>query len=207
MAQRSLGHLYSHFQARTDVLLREFSVSSSHTPTLVEGITIDKMIEYTRRYLVNRLFHLWGEFCRSIVVASAIGGYSTLSGQIVTKAPTIQHRSDIPQAIRSNRIVGPGLRWEDPQWTSVRVDRLQLANAQQVKLGIGAAPFNQFRPVRHFVIHANSHTRAEFEAIANSYLLFDVEPNDLLLHRLSGGGTVLERWIREFQVSAYNAVL
>ena len=189
------------------MLLDEFFVPSPRMSIAVGELTIEKMIEYTRKYLVNRLFHLWGEFCRSVVVASALGGYFTLNGQIVSKAPTIRYRSDIPQAIKSRGIVGPGLRWEDPQWTSVRVDRLQIANAQQVKLGIGAAPFNQFRPVRHFVIHSNSHTRAEFETVANSYLLFDVEPNDLLLHRLSGGGTVLERWIREFQVSARSAVM
>ena len=35
------------------MLLSEFSVPSSRTPILVEGITIDRMIEYTRRYFVK----------------------------------------------------------------------------------------------------------------------------------------------------------
>jgi hypothetical protein len=207
MAQRHLARFYNRFYTRTDTLLRDFTVMSPCPNITIGETALDTLIMNSRSSLVNRLFHLWGEFCRSVVVASALGGYTTLGGQVVTRAPNIKRQSDIPWAIGENRIVGIGLRWEDPQWTSVRVDRLQLANAQQVKLGIAAAPFYQFRPVRHFVIHSNAHTRAEFEVIAKSFSLFDVEPDDLLLHRLRGGGTVLERWIREFQVSAYNAVM
>ena len=207
MAQRSLARFYNHFCARTDTLLLDF-MTTPQSPCMTVGRTpATRLIAYSRGFLVNRLFHLWGEFCRSLVVASALGGYLTLGGHVVASAPNIRRRSDIPGAIRERAIVGPGTRWEDPRWTSTRVDRLQLANQQQVKLGIASAPYDDLRRVRHFVIHANRHTRANFDVIARRYALFGVAPHDLLLHRLPGGGTVLEGWVRDFQDAAFNATL
>lgn len=131
----------------------------------------------------------------------------TLGGQVVSRAPNVRHRSDIPGAIKARAIVGPGLRWEDPNWTSKRIDRLQLANQQQIKLGIASAPYDDLRRVRHFVVHANRHTRAEFDVIARRYALFGVGPHELLLHKLPGGATVLEGLVRDFQNAAFNATL
>ena len=206
MAQRNLRELYSHFLARTDRLLDEFLIVPQASPATVDANEFAKLIENNRRFLVNRLFHLWGEFCMSLVVASAIGGYRTLKGVLISNAPGIRHASDIPSVIKERSIVGPRIRWEDPVWTTGKVSLLQPANQHQITLGIAAVPFEDVRSVRHFVVHPNRHTKNGFESVTRKHSLFRVGPSDLLLHRLPGGSTVLEGWVQEFQIAAHTAV-
>ena len=103
-------------------------------------------------------------------------------------------------------IAGPGLRWEDPSWTTKQANTLMLANRAQISLGVGSAPYDNFRRVRNFVIHSNPHTRAEFDFVAVSHSLIGAEPEALLLSRLPGGGTVMEAWMEEFKLAALNVI-
>ena len=206
MAQRKLSDLYAHFAGRTEALLRHFLTMPPTAPVTLNGMTTDRLFGYSRGFLVNRLFHLWGEFCRGLVVASALGGYKRLNGVLVGRAPNISRPSDIPQVIKEKSVAGPGLRWEDPTWTARKVNQLQLNNGRQILLGIGAAPYDDLRRVRNFVVHPNPHTRSEFEVVAVTYSLFGVDSDDLLLHRLPGGGTVMEGWVRDLQSAALDAV-
>ena len=206
MAQRKLADLYSRFCGRTDALLRDFLVV---TPGPLAGfgdtpaVTI---IGYSRGFLVNRLFHLWGEFCRLVVIESALGGCRTLSGTILGNAPNISRISDIPPIIKMPSIAGPQLRWEDPSWTARQANTLMLANRSQISLGVGSAPYDAWRRVRNFVIHPNPHTRAEFEVVALRFSLIRAEPDELLLSRLPGGGTVMESWVQDFKDAALNVI-
>lgn len=206
MAQRNLAKFYDRFSRRTDELLNDCLTSPPILPIMIGETPVDRLLLYSQGFLVNRLFHLWGELCRSLVEASAIGGYSTLGGHAITRAPNIKYKSDIPKLINVRSLAGPGLKWEDPAWTSKRIDTLQLANGQQLKLGIAAAPYEDFRRVRNFIIHTNPHTRGQFENVANRFLLFGVEPEVLLQYRVRGGGTLMETWVRQFQIAALNAV-
>ena len=206
MAQRNLSKLYGRFSARTDRLLDEFLISPPTTLPALGPIGVDKLLQNSRGHLVNRLFHLWGGFCMSLVVASAIGGYKTLKGMFIHSAPGIRHVADIQSVIKVHSLEGPGIRWEDPKWTTQKVNLLQLANQQQILLGISSVPMDDFRRVRHFVIHPNRYTKSEFESVTRKYALFRVGADDFLLHRLPGGGTILEEWVQQFQIAAYNAV-
>ena len=206
MAQRNLADFYGRFYGRTETLLLDFLVAPPSPPVTFGEMPVDTLLGYSRGFLVNRLLHLWGEFCRRLVVASALGGCRTLNGAAINIAPTIACASDIPRVIKARSLTGPGLRWGQPDWTIRNVNELKLGNREQVKLGIGAAPYDDFRRVRNFVVHCNPHTRAEFEVVAVTYSLVGADPDDLLLHRLPGGGTVMEGWVRDFQSAALNAV-
>ena len=205
MTQRNLRELYSRFSARTDRLLDEFLIAPPATLSTVGPIGVDKLIQNSRGYLVNRLFHLWGEFCMSLVVASAIGGCRTLRGTLLNSTPGVRRISDIRRVIGVNP-VGPSSHWEYPKWTTDQVSKLQPTNEQRIKLGVASVPMEDFSKVRHFVVHPNRHTKVGFMSVSRKHSLFQVGPNDLLLHRLPGGSTVLEGWVQDFQVAAYNAV-
>ena len=206
MSQRKLSDFYVHFFARTETVLRHFLTVPSSAAVTLDGMAVDDLFRYSRRFLVNRLFHLWGEFCRGLVVASALGGYRRLNGVLAGSALNISRPSDIPLVIKEKSIVGPGRRWEDPKWTAGKVNLLKLTNEQPILLGIGAVPFDDLRRVRNFVIHPNPHTKSEFEAVAVGYSLFGVDPYDLLMYRSPGGGTVMEGWVRDLQSAALDAV-
>ena len=206
MSQLKLSKFYGSFHTRTNAVLSDYSLAPPGPPVEFDGIPMGRVLKHSRGFLVNRLSHLWGEFCRHVVVASALGGYRTVNGVLLTSAPQIGSVSDVLTMMRASSMTGPGLNWGDPNWTVQRVSRLQPANSQQITLGIGVAPFEKFRCVRNFVIHSNPHTRSKFDAIAGTYSLVGALPDDLLLHRVPGGATVIESWIREFQLAALEAV-
>lgn len=206
MAQRNLAGVYGRFCGRTDALLRDFLVATPGPITRFGEASAITIVGYSRGFLVNRLFHLWGEFCRLIVIESALGGCRTLSGIVLANAPNIFRISDIPPKIRMRPIAGPGLRWEDPSWTTKQANTLMLANRSQISLGVGSAPYDAFRRVRNFVIHPNPHTQAEFAVVALRFSFLSAKPEDLLLSRLPGGGTVMESWVQDFQVAALNVI-
>lgn len=206
MAERTLASFYRKFYSKTDFLLRNFLVVSPAPLVELSGASADVLLKHSRGYLVNRLFHLWSEYCRHVIVASALGGYTTVSGSFLVRAPQIQNISDILTTARLPSIAGPGVRWGDPKWTSDKLRMINPVNRQQIMLGVGAAPYEDFRRVRNFVIHSNPHTRPLFDSVALSYSLIGIEADDLLLHRLAGGGSIMEMWIKGFQIAALNAV-
>ena len=206
MAQRNLADLYSRFCGRTDALLRDFLVVVPAPLTTFGKTPAINIVANNRRFLVNRLFHLWGEFCRLAVIESALGGCRTLSGSILGSAPNISRVSDIPPIISQPSISGPRLRWGDPTWTTKQVNTLMLANRSQIILGVTSAPYDTWRRVRNFVIHPNPHTRAEFDTVAFRFSLIGAEPEDVLITRLPGGGTVMESWIQDFNIAAMNVI-
>ena len=187
-------------------MLCDFSVAPPSSTAKFGNVSVDTLLAYSRGFLVNRFFHLWGEFCRHVVTASALGGYRTLDGVLLNSAQGIACVSDILETINKPSIVGPGLRWGDPNWTVQNANKIQPANLEQIKLGVSAVPYEDVRSVRNFIIHSNSHTRLKFDIVALKYSLFSVNADDLLLHRLPGGGTVMEAWVRDFQSAALDAI-
>ena len=186
--------------------MQEFSiVARSHADEL-DGVSLSVLLGNSRGFLINRLLHLWGEFCRGVVVASSLGGYSTLSGQRLRNAPQIGSLSDILRVIKEPRISGPGLKWEDPSWTVRKISRIRPANLQQINLGVAGAPYDEFRRVRNYVIHNNYHTRSQFDILSSKYSMIGVDVDDLLLSRLPGGATVFEAWVTDFQTAAMTTV-
>ena len=206
MAHHKLASLYGTFCVRTDLVLRAFLLTPPTSPKELEGVPVELVLRHSRSFLINRVLHLWGEYCKRLIVASALGGYQTLSGVTLGRAPQIRSVSDILATIGENSIAGPRLRWGDPKWTVATLSKIQPPNVQQIKLGVGTVPYQEFVKVRNFVVHSNSHTRSHFETVALTYSLIGASADDLLLHRLPGGGTVMEGWIREFQDAALDAV-
>ena len=120
MAQHNLGRIYSRFSVRTNILVRDFLVAPP-SPSLMVGETpVQHLIDYSRKFLINRLLHLWGEFCKSLVVSSALGGCITIGGKPVSSAPRVSSLSDISVAIKGP-LDGPG-----------KIGKIQ--NGQQKKL-------------------------------------------------------------------------
>ena len=187
-------------------MLRDFLLAPPSPTAGLRGVSIDALLAYSRGFLVNRFFHLWGEYCRHVVTASALGGYRTLGGVFLNGAQGITCVSDILSAIKKTSIVGPGLRWGDPTWTVRHAKKIQPVNLQQITLGVGAVPYEDVRRVRNFIIHSNPHTRSEFDSVALKYSLLGANADDLLLHKLPGGGTVMETWVRDFQSAALDAI-
>ena len=206
MPKRTLATLYRSFYSRTCRLLDDFLILPSCSIHELEARCGGRVLRHSRGFLVNRFFHLWGEYCRHATVVSALGGCKTIGGNLLNSAPMVRNISDILGVIGEASITGPGMRWGDPRWTTRKVNRIQPTNLQQIKLGISAPPYDDLRRIRNFVIHSNPHTHSEFDTVAIAYSLMGASVDDLLLHTLPGGGTVMESLIRQFQYAAIDVV-
>ena len=160
--------------------------------------------------LAVRLQHLWGEFCRELVIRSAIGGCVTRTGLQLLPAPEVKRVSDLPTIARrfSNRsFTGPGSLWEVPSIAIGRARSLQVANYHQISLGLSAVNvIDYLKPVRNFIVHPSGSSISGYSQAARSLGFPGLSPIQLLSQRLPGGGTIFDDWVSALEIAAWNAV-
>ena len=160
-----------------------------------------------RAYLVIKLQHLWGEFCRELVVRSAIGGCETRTGQTLPRVSGIKRVRDITN-INPTLSSGPQSHWEDPAFAIKQARRLQVANYNEIGLGLGSVSTNltNLKCVRNFIVHPNRITRGKYFHMTRSMGFSGCTPDRLLHQYLAGGVTVFDDWISKLNAAAWNAV-
>ena len=206
MSVRDFESIYRRFCRRSDQISEAFLAP---TPTISpETAHCDFIHRAGKVQLVNRLLVLWGEYCRTLVIASAFGNALTINGLQLTPAPGVTSLANIKAILGNDFGAGPGTRWEDTNWALQRARRLNPANQNEINLGFGSAPSSDLKLVRNYLIHPNRHTRFKyFHELVPTYSPVRLEPYPFLTNRLPGGSTVLESWIADFQIAAYNAAL
>ena len=158
--------------------------------------------------MVNRLLVLWGEYCRNLVIASAFGNATTINGLRLVPAPGVITLAHIRATLGRNFGAGPGTRWEETAWVTQRANQLSPMNQTQIILGLATAPDQDLKLIRNYLVHPNEHTRSNYyNDLVPIYTRLRLEPYAFLTNRLQGGSTVLESWIADFQIAAYNAAL
>ena len=162
-------------------------------------------------FLVVRLQHLWGEFCRELVVRSAIGGCVTRTGVYVSPAPEVKRVSDLPiiaKRFSKRPFTGLGSQWEVPSIVIDRARDLQLANYRQINLGLSTVNFieDRVKPVRNFIVHPSASSASKYDQAARSLNFPGLSPTQLLSRRLPGGATIFGVWISQLETAAWNAV-
>ena len=158
-------------------------------------------------YLVIKLQHLWGEFCRELVVRSAIGGCETRSGRTLPPVPGVRRVRDISN-IAPRLSSGPQSHWEDPVFAIRQAKRLQVANHNEIDLGLGSVSTNlaNIKCIRNFIVHPNKNTRGEYYRMTRSIGFAELPPHQLLHQFLYGGATVFDDWVANLMTAAWNAV-
>ena len=197
--------MYFRFARRTERIFTAFATPLPSNPQ--DAATCEFIHLAGEVQLINRLLVLWGEYCRNLVIISALGGALTMQGTLLAPSAGVRRFSDIRTKLGVNFGAGPGTKWDDPQWALARANLLSPVNRVQIGLGLGTAPVRDLKLVRNFLIHPNEHTRNNYQTLARNLGYPRMEPRALLTSNLGMGGTVLESWIDDFQTSAYNAAL
>lgn len=204
MPSKTLRKLYSHFVARTDFLVSKYDYplplprDAAHRD-MCQAINCDG-----RALMIIRLQLLWGEFCRELVVRSALGGCRTVSGSLLSRGATVSAPQAIQQAVERRR--------RPPTWHittfAVAIARiLGTQNYQQIYLALTqVSPVDDLRIVRNYIVHPGETTRIAYEQVAWKLGTPEADPVSLLAFRLSGGATRFETWVADFQLMALNAV-
>jgi hypothetical protein len=155
---------------------------------------------------VIRLHDAWGRFCRELIVLSAFGRTTTLSG--IPLPPC--HRSIkrchlvlpyLQAVMKSGRPYEP--RWADATKCIGAAQRLAIANFPTVSAALGAtnSPAEDIRRVRNFYAHRKYGTAHESRATN-----FFASPTRLEVFDLSsytaGNVRVIESWVANLNIIA-----
>ncbi len=157
-----------------------------------------------RLFLVIRLLGLWSEFSRQLVVLSALGGLVTTSGTVLAPAPGVSRFSDIASTLKKP-LSGPGANWHWPTYSVGAAQDLKVANYTQISLGLGSANIQPIMAVRNFLAHPGHHSATEYRNFTQSIGLRGYDPDDLVLHKIPGGATLFETWVKDVQNAAASA--
>ena len=207
MSTRTLGKLYSRFLAKSNRLITQYDVSMplKHIhESACEGILCD-----SQTYGVVRLQFLWGQFCKELVIKSAVGGYRTVGGVILNPGTAVNS----PQSIDS--IVSSELRkrmlrfpvWHSPPFVAAIGRALGIQNYTQINLTLSQpAPVKEITDIRNFIIHPSMITKAKYVKIARGFNLPYARPFELMINKLPGGITQFADWVASLQQMAENAV-
>ena len=161
----------------------------------------------SRLFCVVRLQHLWGEFCRELLVRSAVGGASTISGIYLPQVPGIKRAKDVDlmaaQIMNRRRFI----EWYMPAYISKIAHMLKLVNQVQIIQGMNPDDtINDIRSVRNYIVHPTYESYQRYSNTAGKFGVFDPDPDILLSSSISPGNvTLFEDWVIQLQEITLNA--
>ena len=195
---------YRRFDYRISQLLDQFDHSLASDGSLQRSHGV--ILRAARLFFVVRLVSLWSEFCRNLVVTSALGRARTINGTIIPAAPGITSVHDISTRVKAP-LSGPGANWHWPAVSVGAANSLGVANYTQLSLGIGGADIAPVIAVRNFIAHPGALSNAEFKSQAKKMGagISAQDPDDLVTTRIAGGASVFEGWVSDLRTAAKNA--
>ena len=197
---KDLNESLHRFIVRTDSLSLSLNVVLPQDAT--ESAACVPLHVHGRAFLVVRLISLWAEFCKEIVLKSALGA-TTISGTAIPRAPGIRSVADVRA---KEKLSGIGANWHWQKYCMENAQKLAIRNYSQVSLGVGSAPTKSLMDIRNFVVHPNQSTRSDYVLAVRAIGVQLQEPDDLMRQRVVGGATLFEQWVFDFQDAALNAV-
>ena len=198
MKPSAITEHYAHFVSRTDRMMARYNdtLAADGKDRLIE---IETRRE-SRLFCVVRLQHLWGEFCRELLVRSAVGGAFTIDGTYLTRAQGINRAVDVVQEVR--KVVRRNIiAWHVPDVAVRATNSVAPANKTQILAGLSMNnPVDDIRAVRNYVVHPNVESRRRYNNVARKFGVFDTDPDALLRSSISRGNTTLfEDWVIQLQ--------
>jgi hypothetical protein len=164
--------------------------------------------QLTSEMVIIRLHDAWARFCRELIILSAFGRTTTLSGVQLppcSAAITKQHLV-IPTLLSRYKRRPFEPRWADATECIDAGKRLAIANLGTVAGALGAinSPAEDMRRIRNFYAHRRMDTARD--ALATKLFAGSTRPEvfDLALYT-SGGNRIIESWTSTLVIVAVAA--
>ena len=204
MPPNTIRQLYTGFASRTDRMVELYNVTTnlgSKTEPICPQIERD-----SRLFCVIRLQHLWGEFCRELLVRSSIGGATTIGGLYLPRASGIKRPSDVTRVARRT-LKQRHIAWHIPDNIARIANEIAPANENEIIIAVNSvSPVANILAIRNYLVHPNPRTRLAYSNAAIELGMPDSDPDTLLCARISPGGvTRFESWIIQLQAIALSA--
>ena len=209
MRKKPLSSLYDSYAKRSQAILSCSVASLPLDPA--EMAVCEPVHQNGGAFLVVRLQALWAEFCRELIVRSAIGNCQSRTGLLVAPALRVKHVRDLPGITRQftkQPFAGPGAQWEDPVFAIRQARFLGVSNLNQISIGLGSVTtsLGYLKRVRNFIVHPNRDTKAKYIQTARTLGFLGAFPTQLVNQHLPGGVTILATWVSDLEIAAWNAV-
>lgn len=162
-----------------------------------------------RLFCVVRLQHLWGEFCRELILRSSVGGARTIEGTYLPRVSGVRQWKDVERIARETTGGRRDIPWHIPERSAQIVRKIAPKNANRIVTALSAvSPIDEIRAIRNYVVHPNRGTRVKYEAAARRAGVSDSDPDILLTTKVYPGNVALfEYWAAQIQTIALNASL
>ena len=205
MTVNAVGELYAHFISRTDRMVSRYNAAITADPRHRSVCTA--MHRDSRLFSVIRLQHLWGEFCRELLVRSSIGGLSTIGGTYLPQVAGISHPDDVDRVAQQTLGTRGHIAWHVPRLADRVARSLSPANERQIRTALSSvSPIDDILRIRNYLVHPSADTRRRYSAVARRFGVFDSDPDVLLSANISPGNvTRFEYWVIQLQAVALNA--
>lgn len=185
---------------------RRSAIAVALTDLQLKNIHRDSILKYS----VISIFDAWGYFCRSVIVASSVGGIATSSGRVIPNG-TFRSYRDAVIASRTDRL---GKVRDEPHWhdasTAISIARkFSVANFAEIANALGDtnSPSEQIRLLRNFCAHERNADC--YEKLIRSNWKPEIQGKSVesvLVSLQSDGRKRYEFWLDELQVLAIAAV-
>ena len=205
MRTKPLTYIYGLYLSRSQTLVGRLATKLPTNP--VEARECEPVHHDGFAFQMIRIQHLWGEFCRELVVRSAMGGCTTRTGNQLSRVPHVSRVSDLPKVTKL-AFAGRGSNWEEPKFALKQAAILSVSNYLDVNLGIGSAStvLADLKVVRNFLTHPNQATAKIYDQLARENGFRGLSPDQFLQQLTPGGATIFEAWSQNLIVAAWNAV-
>lgn len=215
-------------------LYNQFSREASRIEkALIESQYVNRNSPHSRyigEYAAIRLQDAWSNYCRDIIVYSAIYDTADAHNHIYPKSShRLKNIAEVYDLLRNNWMGGSGQRsrkpsywepnWYDPSHVSTCLMILRLSNPNiGGAIGLPTNPIQELRPLRNYVAHRGKETRLELEKIlvdpaASVSRVFGGvwnQPIDIISIQTdptrSPNATVFSEWIERFKVVARSMI-
>ena len=191
MAKRTLHSYCGRFVTQTHRL-----VHAVCAPTTAPSCELPHI--YSALFSVVRLQSIWGEFCKRIIIESALGNVSTLNGNLLpVQFKRAKELDGIDQQIS----------WHIPKYALKQARKWQIKNYNQVSLGLSSAPMNEVNVLRNYLVHPGKNSSEKLKSSTPIFRIeFGNDPHSYLSDLLPGGLTRFETWVEKMNISALEAI-
>lgn len=191
MPQRTLYSAYTRFASQTYRLVQVFCA-----PALAPSCELPHV--YSAQFSAVRLQMLWGQFCKRVIIESALGNVLTSSGQ--TLSSRIKTTKGFKAQIRK-------VNWHIPPDALKQARKWQVENYNQIALGLTSAPMSDVNAFRNYLVHPGE---GSVEKLINAFPILRITPEsnpyNLLSYTIPGGQSRFEDWVDRLMIAALEAV-
>lgn len=209
MAVRSLTVCLRAFQREVHLLASLFESQTNSVGT--QGFWTSPPRFAAQSYSIVRLHDSWARFCRTLILTSATGNVSTLSGSHVTRSPAVASGQSSLDALKATytrnqrRRVLWEPRWYEPTDAIEAAGRLQVHNFSAISAALGAmgTGVGELGDCRHFLAHRSELSNNRVDVIrARLGLPSSASVQEIANSLVPGGVRLYEFWWQELLLRA-----